>query len=268
MANEGKRMISQTLWSGLRTVTALPIVLGLGACTPPYEPPAFSDASLNYAAVVIAEEKQAAASQPGASLGESAARKRFSSTMGRVVPVAEEYCRRSRPDAPQSECDLVVRILADNRYPPNASQTYDETGRPLVYFSNRLVLEARNQDELAFALAHEVGHHLADHTAERQRQAELGLFFGVVLAVAAASQPTSTPTTIPNPMGMSDAFANVYSQSQELEADALAARITRAAGFDPNRGARLFARVKAPRTADGQLSLWGTIPGDRGLPEP
>ena len=72
-----------------------------------------------------------------------------------VEPIVEATCRER---APQLNCDF--RIVVDDRKgaPPNAFQTRDDTGRPIIAFTIPLIAIARNIDELAFIMAHEAAH--------------------------------------------------------------------------------------------------------------
>ena len=49
----------------------------------------------------------------------------------RVEPVAERTCRRMRPNL---NCDFNIVIDARKGLPPNAYQTYDKSGRPIIAF--------------------------------------------------------------------------------------------------------------------------------------
>ena len=105
----------------------------------------------------------------------------FRVVVRRVEPVAERACRQL---SPQRNCDF--RITIDDRpgLPPNAYQTYDKSGRPLIAFTPALFREMRNRDELAFALAHEAAHHIEGHIQQTQTSARTGAILGAVLGSA------------------------------------------------------------------------------------
>lgn len=169
-----------------------------------------------------------------------AAAETFISVVQRVEPVAERYCR-ARGEA--QNCDF--RIVVDDRpgQPPNAFQTLDRMGRPVVGFTLALIADARNADELAFVLGHEAAHHIAGHIPKRNDQALSGALLAGVLAQASGLSPDEIRAA--QNMG-AEVAARSYSREFELEADALGAEIALAAGFDPVRGTGFFDRLPDP----------------------
>ncbi|MGR3539908.1 MAG: M48 family metalloprotease, partial [Hasllibacter sp.] len=101
----------------------------------------------------------AAPALPGGLPPREAARA-FAEVVDRVEPVAEALCR-AQGEVPN--CDY--RVVVDDRpgAPPNAFQTRDARGRPIVGLTLALIAGARNADELAFILGHEMAHHIAGH---------------------------------------------------------------------------------------------------------
>ncbi|WP_413874394.1 M48 family metalloprotease, partial [Albidovulum sp.] len=96
----------------------------------------------------------------GAPVSPETAAANFVGVVRRMEPVIEQEClaRRAR-----TNCDF--RIVVDDRrgQPPNAYQTLDSAGRPIIAFTLPLIAEARNADELAFVMGHEAAHHIASH---------------------------------------------------------------------------------------------------------
>ena len=173
----------------------------------------------------------------------------FVAVVERVEPVAEQVCRTQ---APQLNCDFA--ILVDDRpgAPANAFQTRDANGRPVIAFTVPLIAEARNQDELAFIMAHEAAHHIAGHLDRQRRNATLGAILIGGLAGAVSPDAQRTAQQIGASIG-----ARTYSKDFELEADAMGTRIAQRAGFDPVRGAAFFARIPDPGN-----SFLGTHPAN------
>lgn len=169
-----------------------------------------------------------------------AAAETFISVVQRVEPVAEGYCR-NRGEA--RNCDF--RIVVDDRpgQPPNAFQTLDRMGRPVIGFTLALIADARNADELAFVLGHEAAHHIAGHIPKRQDQALSGALLAGVLAQASGLSPDEIRAA--QNMG-AEVAARSYSKDFELEADALGAEIAFVAGYDPVRGTGFFDRLPDP----------------------
>ncbi len=164
----------------------------------------------------------------------------FLQVLASVEPVAEQVCRAR---ATVRNCDF--RIVVDERpgQPPNAFQTLDDRGRPVVGFTLALIRDARNADELAFVLGHEAAHHIAGHIPRRQDQALSGALLAGVLAQAGGATPDEVRAA--QNLG-AEVAARSYSREFELEADALGAEIALVAGFDPVRGSGFFDRLPDP----------------------
>ena len=170
---------------------------------------------------------------------ETAART-FLTVVSRVEPVAEEVCRTR---GAVRNCDF--RIVVDDRpgQPPNAFQTVDRLGRPVIGFTLALIADARNADELAFVLGHEAAHHISGHIPRRQDQALAGALVAGVLAQASGLTPDEIRAA--QDLG-AEVAARGYSREFELEADALGAEIALIAGYDPVLGSGFFDRLPDP----------------------
>ncbi|NEX45670.1 M48 family metallopeptidase [Pseudotabrizicola algicola] len=170
---------------------------------------------------------------------EQAARN-FVAVVERVEPVAEAMCRARNPSL---NCDF--QIVVDDRpgQPPNAFQTLDRSGRPIVGFTLSLIADARNADEIAFVVGHEAAHHIAGHIPQVQRTAVTGAVLAGVLAQASGAPPDAVRAA--QQMG-ANMGARTYARDFELEADALGAEIAFRAGFDPLRGTAFFDRLPDP----------------------
>lgn len=165
----------------------------------------------------------------------------FVAVVQRVEPVAERTCRERAPRGTQ--CDFLIVVDRDPRIPPNAFQTVDRRGRPVIGFTRSLIAEARNQDEIAFVMGHEASHHIEGHIG-RARQSALA---GQALAGALAELGGADETGIRRAAEIGLAVgARRYSKEFELEADRLGTVITARAGFDPIRGAAFFNRLPDP----------------------
>lgn len=164
----------------------------------------------------------------------------FISVVRRVEPVAEAYCRERNRNR---DCDF--RILVDDRpgQPPNAFQTLDRRGRPIIVFTLPLIADARNQDELAFILGHEAGHHIAGHIERAQANAQVGA--AILGGLAEAAGQTRATVNEAERLGAVVGFRR-YAQEFELEADAIGTVIAARSGYDPLRGSEFFARIPDP----------------------
>ncbi len=201
------------------------LVLSLGGCVTPLPDPT---------------PQTVVAVAPAPASAERTAALTFLQVIAAVEPVAEQVCR-SR--AAVRTCDF--RIVVDDRpgQPPNAFQTVDSRGRPVVGFTLALIADARNADELAFVLGHEAAHHIAGHIPRRQEQAMTGALLAGVLAQV--NGLTAEEVRAAQNMG-AEIAARSYSREFELEADALGAEIALLAGFDPLRGSGFFDRLPDP----------------------
>jgi len=179
---------------------------------------------------------------PQAPAGARSARD-FNRVGARVEVAAEAMCREQ---APRANCDYLIGLETDPRMPPNAFQTLNEQGRPVIIVSANLLREMQSDDELAFVLSHEASHHIAGHIPRQQQQQALGaLVLGGL--VAASGQAAGTPASddaIRRAMDVGATLgARAYSQSYELEADTLGSYIAARAGYSPERGADIFGRA-------------------------
>lgn len=165
----------------------------------------------------------------------------FVAVVNALEPVAERECR-SR--SPQRNCDF--QIVVDDRpgMPPNAFQTVDSRGRPIIAFTLSLIADVQNADELAFVMAHEAAHHVAGHLDRQRTNATLGAaVFGQLAGVMGGSNAESIRAAqqIGAAVGV-----RTYSRDFELEADALGTIIAARAGFNPVRGSDYFLRLPDP----------------------
>lgn len=164
----------------------------------------------------------------------------FSAAVRRVEPTAERICRQR---SPQLNCDFLIQVDPNPREPANAFQTLDRTGRPVVIFTQALIQDARNQDEIAFVIGHETAHHIRNHIAQQRQSATAGAVIGGVLGSL-----TGASAGVVDELARAGALAGArrFSKEHELEADALGTIITHAAGYDPVRGAAFFSRIPDP----------------------
>lgn len=223
--------------SWVRSVTALLVAaLMLGACAAPAPAPVPEP---------VGQRQQGGATAPrNVDPAEIAAARRaartFVDVVTRVEPVAEAECRRL---APAANCDF--RIVVDDRpgVPPNAFQTVDNRGQPVIAFTLGLIVAARNADELAFVMAHEASHHIAGHLDRQREIATLGAAVFGQLAGAGGATPDGIRAAqeIGAVVG-----ARTYSRDFELEADALGTVIAARAGYNPLVGAEFFNRIPDP----------------------
>lgn len=124
--------------------------------------------------------------------------------------------------------DFVFDVVDDRQ--PNA---FALPGGYVFVTDSMLELCRSHESQVAFVLAHEMAHILKGHTMER-----------VMLdsAVSVASNLTVARGAVgawARKVGIG-AIQNVHSHERELEADAFAARLTRAAGYDASSAEQLL----------------------------
>ena len=165
----------------------------------------------------------------------------FVAVINRMEPAVERECleRRTQPIS----CDYQFVVDDRGGLEPNAFQTIDSTGRPVIGFTLSLIGEARNADELAFVVGHEASHHILGHINRKSTAASVGavILGGLASAYGADAQAIQSASDYGAQIG-----ARYYSRDWELEADYLGAIIALNAGFDPANGAQFFARIPDP----------------------
>ncbi|MBP0482444.1 M48 family metallopeptidase [Sagittula salina] len=175
-----------------------------------------------------------------AQLRANQAARQFVQVVGTVEPVAERVCREKTRGL---NCDF--QVVVDDRVdqPPNAFQTVDSFGRPVLAFNLGLINSVHNADELAFVMGHEAAHHIRDHLTKTRESATVGavVFAGIAAISGAAAEDIKSAEELGAAVG-----ARTYSKDFELQADQLGTVIAFDAGFDPVRGAAFFARIPDP----------------------
>ena len=227
--------MTQTLKCAVCRLPVLALLLLVVACTTDTALPELSGRDVEAADATLAQAARRANAVPR--LSPDAAARNFRAAVARTEPVAEAVCRSQTGSA----CDFRI-VLDDNMSnPPNAFHTIDAAGRPIIAFNLPMIAEARNQDEIAFVLGHEAGHYIARHVEKMQQQQLAGaLIFGTL----ARLDTSATSASIENAMRLGAGIGRLtYSQQFELEADVIGARIAKSAGYDPNKGALMFART-------------------------
>lgn len=164
----------------------------------------------------------------------------FVAVVEQVQPVAEAICRERTRNVP---CNFQIAVDDNPNDPPNAFQTVDDRGNPILAFNIALILDVRNADEMAFVMGHEAAHHIAGHMSRQQETAIAGAIVAGTLASLGGGDEAAVRAAqdLGAQMG-----ARTFSKDFELEADALGTEIAWRAGFDPLKGAEFFSRLPDP----------------------
>lgn len=168
------------------------------------------------------------------------AAQRFVAVVETVEPVAEQECRRR---ARGLNCDFLIVVDDRPGQQPNAFQTLDRNGRPVIAFNLPLIASVENADELAFIMGHEAAHHIADHIARQRQSATAGalIFGGLASITGGDAGAVEAAQRVGASVG-----ARTYSKDYELEADQLGTIIAARAGYNPIRGSEFFQRIPDP----------------------
>ncbi|PYG26422.1 M48 family metallopeptidase [Pelagimonas varians] len=168
------------------------------------------------------------------------AARQFVSVVETVEPVAERECRNAPT---RLNCDF--QIVVDDRpdQPPNAFQTVDSMGRPIIAFNLGLIASVQNADELAFIMGHEAAHHILDHLEKTRETATYGavIMSGIAAISGADVEEVKSAEELGAVIG-----ARSFSKEYELEADELGTIIAARAGYDPVKGSEFFTRIPDP----------------------
>ena len=160
----------------------------------------------------------------------------YARIINRVSPVAKSVCREFSKDLPSKFCEFQYTVINDVRQPPNAFQTINRAGQPLIAFNVNMLRTMRNEHETAFILGHEAAHQIARHLLRRQQNATGGAVAGAILAGVLGVDPQAG-ADLGGAVG-----ARSYSKTFELQADAIGTHIAARAGFNPSIGAQSFTR--------------------------
>lgn len=157
-----------------------------------------------------------------------------------VEPVAESQCRQVTSNA---NCNFIIVVDDRPGQQPNAFQTLDRAGRPVLAFNLALIASVDNADELAFVMGHEASHHILGHLDRTRANAAVGavIFSGLAAMTGANADAVRSAEEFGAAVG-----ARTYSKDFELEADRLGTVITARSGYNPVRGAEFFTRIPDP----------------------
>lgn len=108
---------------------------------------------------------------------------------------------------------------------------------------------ARDQDELATVIAHEIGHVISNHHNERLTRTEMAQG-GLVAAQVLAAIAGVNPDTVGQLGGTAAQLVLLkFSREQESEADVVGQQLMARAGFDPRKAVNLWQNMIAAGSA-------------------
>lgn len=114
-----------------------------------------------------------------------------------------------------------------------------------VFVNEGLIGKAASDDELASVIAHEIAHIAARHSVKRYETGLGAQLVQLASMLAARGSPAARGVGI-----AMQAAALSYARQDELDADRLAGRYLRAAGFDPRGALHFLERLQAIRFSE------------------
>jgi len=168
---------------------------------------------------------------------------RYRSLSRAMEPRIESICRQFHTNRGRNFCDFQFKVITDTRQPPNAFQSLDKSGRPVITFTVNLLRSMANNDEIAFVIGHEAGHQIATHILQAQQNTAAGTLAGAILAGVIGADP-QTGADLGGFIGR-----RAYSKEFELEADTIGTHITYRQGYSPIKGIGYFQRVQTGSNA-------------------
>lgn len=218
----------QGLWRDFARAVAVSGLLALAGCVtvPQQMPGTLSPGTASTTPAMVSADQKA---------------RNFVSVVQRMEPALEQQClsRRSSP----IRCDFQFVVDDRDGLEPNAFQTVDNLGRPIIGFTLSLIAETHNADEIAFVVGHEASHHILGHLDAKTGAARTGAIILGTIAAATGGDAVA----VRGAQNVGAQFGSRYfSKDWELQADYLGAIIAAQAGYDPMRGAAFFDRLPDP----------------------
>ncbi|KOO04366.1 M48 family metallopeptidase [Vibrio nereis] len=126
-----------------------------------------------------------------------------------------------------------------------------------------LLKVAKNQDQLATVIGHEIAHVLADHSNERLSQSQLANAGMQITSIAIGSSEYAqyqSATMAALGLGVQYGVLLPYGRTQESEADIVGLELMAKAGFDPRESISLWKNMAAASGGSQPPELLSTHP--------
>lgn len=166
-----------------------------------------------------------------------------------LIRRVEEVGRNVARISPKPDWDWEFNVFDDDS--PNAFAL--PGGK--VGVNSGLFKVAKNDDQLAAVIGHEVAHAIARHGAERMSQGQLAQVGGAAVALGTGSGAYTSAYAVLAQYG----FMLPNSRTQESEADHIGLLYMAEAGYDPRAAVDLWRNMEAAG-AGGQLEFLSTHP--------
>ena len=182
-------------------------------------------------------------------VGPSQSEADFRRVASRVATTAEEFCAEQMDLADLGSCRFSFALADDPKAPPNAFQSRDADGRPLITMTSSLLAQLRNDHEIATVLSHEAAHHVAGHIPQVSQ--------GDRRALSDAFLPEAGD--LDRNGGGYSGMAGSRVRALEIEADWIGAFIAEGSGYQPETGAGILRRA-ADKPASRRVSQTSSHP--------
>jgi len=166
----------------------------------------------------------------------------------RVMPAALSVCARLfASGCPEAFASMRPRV-----------EPADDTVNALAYpdgtlgFYGGLIRLTGNDDELAAVMAHEAAHVLYGHSAKQAGNMRGGALLGALIGALGCQPGMNCDSAQIGMMVGHRVGAFAYSPEMELEADHFAVFALQEAGYDPEKGGKVFVRMANTMYGDQQ----------------
>lgn len=165
-------------------------------------------------------------------------------TQTRYVRCVADAVTRQLP--PEWQANWEVALFADN-----SANAFALPGGK-IGVNTGIFTVARNQDQLAAVIAHEIGHVISRHHDERvtrQAEAQAGVnLLGALIGSRYGSGAAETTGQLAG-IGAQTLFLLPNNRAQESEADVVGQQLMAKAGFDPQQAVSLWQNMIAAETS-------------------
>lgn len=155
-------------------------------------------------------------------------KKRLAAIAPRVVQAAVKLCGEQHWRDDARDCGYDIRLSSPRKNQADVVNAYAD-GKS-IFITSGMVKFTRNDDELAFILAHETAHNVMQHLRGLEQNALAGMIAGMVADVAMASVGGGAGSTFTQAGGK--IATQAYSPEYEAEADYIGLYLAARAGYN------------------------------------
>ena len=142
----------------------------------------------------------------------------------RVFEVVKKICIEEEIKA--EHCTWNIRVELRPSFQAYAYRTNE------IVVHSGLIDKIASEDELAFVLAHEIAHHILQHVARKRQGVFVGALLGAVTGVGVGTG-----------VGLAAIRLAATSSATEIQADRIAAKIVKEAGYDNEKARHVLIRI-------------------------